>query len=233
MRMLRIVAILCAAVLACATPVGAQTPTARTLQLSFDADGRVNLAARNVTVREILAEWARQCGCRVVNAERLPGGPLALPLQFEHASQAAVLRSLLQPAAGYVLTPGRSTRNGPSRYDTIYILATSTPVAGAYVPTASTAVPTVPISTPGAPEDEIPPVVPAPPPQPNPTPQPGPRPAAPTPNLPGTSGTFVPIVPIGPGDTPQSSAPAPGSVTPAPGTNGPGMAAPSGPGGGR
>src|SRR5690349_605789 len=90
------------------TTASAQSAAPRKLQLSFDADRRVSLAAQNVTVAEILAEWARQCGCYVVNGNRLGGAPLAVPIQFERAGQADVLASLLRQAAGYVLTPSRS-----------------------------------------------------------------------------------------------------------------------------
>ena len=44
-----------------AVPAAAQAlPAGRQLQLAFDPDGLVTLRAHNVTVREILAEWARQ-----------------------------------------------------------------------------------------------------------------------------------------------------------------------------
>jgi hypothetical protein len=204
------------------TAAAAQTPALeRTLQLSFDADGNVNLAARNVTVREVLAEWARQCGCYIVNADRLPGGPMPMLIQFEHQPQGLVLESLLRQAAGYALTPQRAESRSISNFETIYILATSSPTQGAYIPPPSAPVMSMP--TPGSPDDEIPPVIPQ-------GPQGVPRPEFPPPgtmpgNLPvpssapaptsrpgGTPTTFVPIVPVG---TPQSSAPAPGSVTPA------------------
>ena len=175
----------------------AQTP-GRVLQLSFEAGGRVNLRAQNVTVRDILAEWARQCGCYLVNLEKLQGVPIAVPLLWEQAPQSTVLGSLLRQAAGYVLTPRRAASTGPSDYETIYILATSTPAASPYpvsVPTPMAA----PISTIGSPDNEIPPVSPPeasgqpaanvrPPGQPAQSPYPGS--GLPTPSV------FVPIVPI-------------------------------------
>ena len=125
MRTTALAIVLLAMAIGSADVAEAQTPPARTLQLTFDADQRVTLSATNVTVSEILAEWARRCGCYVVNANRLPGGPLAVPIQFQHATQAEVLASLLRPAAGYVLTPSRSAA-GVSTYETIYIIPTST-----------------------------------------------------------------------------------------------------------
>lgn len=140
------------------TPTEAQAPTARTLTLSFDEGGRVTLVAQNVAVRDILAEWARQCGCYIVNADRMPG-TLTMPVQFEQATQSDVLESLLRQAAGYVLTPKRAGSQGISNYETIFILATSNPVAGAYVPPPAAPVGPPPPTT-GSPDDEIPPVMP-------------------------------------------------------------------------
>ncbi len=69
-----------------ANPAHAQD--APRLELSFDAAGAVTLRAHRVTVRQILAEWARQCGCLVVNADKLTGGPLQVPVEFQHETQA-------------------------------------------------------------------------------------------------------------------------------------------------
>ena len=131
----------------------------RELSLAFHEDGTVDLLARNVTTREILAEWARQCQCHVVNAEQLTGGAMMQPVQFARAQQADVLQSLLRSAAGYVLTRQRAGAPGVSQYETIYILATSHPVTGAYVPPP--APPPMGIPTPGNPDDELAPVTPA------------------------------------------------------------------------
>lgn len=204
-------------------------PGARNLQLTFHADGTVSLAAANVTVREILAEWARQCGCYVVNGDKMTGGPLAVPVQFEKDSQKKVLESLLRQAAGYVLTPKREGSATISNYETVYILATSSPVGGAYVPPPPVAA-QVPLPTMGNPDEEIPAVLG--PPLPTNTVSGPPRPGMPT-NMPGTMsgqagrpgtpGAFVPIVPVT-GSAPQTpTSTMPGGVTPlppqAPGSN--------------
>lgn len=184
-------------------PATGQISTDRTLRLAFNADGSVNLAAQNVSVREILAEWARLCGCHVVNAERLTGGAIMLPLQFERASQSAVLQSLLRQAAGYVLTPRRAAAQSASHYETIFILPTSNPTAAAYVPPPASN--SVMVPTRGVPDDELPPVVPIP----NPT-------AVPPQNMPPAPGTSNPF-------GSRTSAP---SVY-APGTGSPGMSLPT------
>jgi hypothetical protein len=196
------------------TQATAQMSTERTLRLAFNIDGTVDLTAQNVSARDILAEWARLCGCHVVNAERLTGGAIMLPLQFERASQSAVLQSLLRQAAGYVLTPRRATSQSASNYETIFILPTSSPTTAAYVPPPASN--SVMVPTRGVPDDELPPVVPIP----NAT-------AAPPQNMPATSTasnpfgsrTSAPSVYAPGSGTPGMPSPtvgAPGSVTPAP-----------------
>jgi hypothetical protein len=190
----------------------------RELNLSFDQDGRVTLAAKNVAMREILAEWARQCGCYVVNGDKLTGPAVPFPLLYEHETQARVLESLLRQAAGYVLTPQRAGVTSRSNFETIYILAASSPVATSYTPPANTGIYSVPTS--GTPDDELPPVVPIPSvipraaPSAEPNRAPGsstPMSAAPASRTPGMVTTFVPIVPIG---AQPNNSPAPGSVSP-------------------
>jgi hypothetical protein len=92
------------------------------LQLTM-ANGRVTLVAKDVTVREILAEWARVGQTRIVNAEKLTGGPVTLELTDVPEAQA--LDAVLRSAAGYVMAPRLAGSPGPSRYDRIMILATS------------------------------------------------------------------------------------------------------------
>jgi hypothetical protein len=183
-----------------AAGLAAQTATPRKLELTFEADRRVTLSAQNVTVSEILAEWARRCGCYVVNASRLTGGPILVPVQFTQATQAEVLESLLRQAAGYVLTPSRSG-TGVSSYETIYVLATSIASATPSYSSAYGAPVAVPITTQGSPDDELPPVVPA-------------RAAEETPTSstarPGSAGVSVPLTTVTPfGSSPKPPAPAP------------------------
>ena len=52
--------------------VAAQAQGPRKLDVSFDK-GLVTIEAQNVTVREILLEWGRKGGSRIVNAEKLAG----------------------------------------------------------------------------------------------------------------------------------------------------------------
>jgi len=227
---LAVVLSLCGGAAANAQTFGPDSP--RALSLSFDQDGRVTLAAKGVSIREILAEWARQCGCYIVNGDKLTGATLPYPLLYERESQGRVLESLLRQTTGYVLTPQRAGVLSRSNFETIYILPTSTAIASSssFAP-ASVPAPAYPMPTPGGPDDELPPIVPMAAPgiprppvgAPAPPGEPGygansqaPASNVPSPRPPGTATTFVPIVPVGTSQsTPQTGSP--GAPTAAPG----------------
>lgn len=97
------------------------------------AGGFVTLTAVDAPLRQILAEWERVGGTRIVNAERVPGPPVTLQLQRVPEQQA--LAVLLRSAAGYLAAPRRSAAQGASQYESVMILATSTAPAAA--PTAA------------------------------------------------------------------------------------------------
>ncbi len=86
-------------------------------------DGQVTLVAHDVSVREILAEWARIGQTKIVNGDKLIGGPVTLEL--ENVPEAKALETVLRSAAGYVVAPRMNGINGPSHFDSIVILATS------------------------------------------------------------------------------------------------------------
>ena len=44
-------------------------------------NGRVTLKAKDATLRQIMQEWARVGQTKVVNAVRLPGGPLTMTMR--------------------------------------------------------------------------------------------------------------------------------------------------------
>lgn len=99
-------------------------------QLSLEIrDGLVTLQATNVPVRQVLAEWARVGGTRVVGGERVAGPPLTLSL--EGVAEAKALDIVLRGAAGYVAAARSVPDSGRSTYDRILVLATSTPPVGA------------------------------------------------------------------------------------------------------
>src|SRR5258705_1325692 len=66
-------------------------------------DGRVTIVAKEATVRQILTEWARVGQTKIVNVERIPGGPMTLELTNVPEQQALDL--LLRSVSGYMTAP--------------------------------------------------------------------------------------------------------------------------------
>jgi len=89
------------------------------------ADGRATVIARDVPIRQILEEWARVGNTKVVNAEKMVGGPLTLELVDMPEKDA--LDILLRSAAGYMAAPRPEQTPGASLYDRVIILASSRP----------------------------------------------------------------------------------------------------------
>lgn len=94
------------------------------VQLSV-RNGRVTIVATNATVRQILAEWARVGQTRIVNAERIPGGPINLQLTDVPEEQALDL--LLRGVSGYMAAPRPAAVGNLSRYDRILVMPTAAP----------------------------------------------------------------------------------------------------------
>lgn len=95
-------------------------------------DGRVTLNAAGATVREILAAWAKVGQTRIVNAERVSGGPVTLHLQDIPEEQA--LEIILRSVSGYLAAPRADAIANASRYDRIFVMPTSTPPRTAPAP---------------------------------------------------------------------------------------------------
>ena len=94
--------------------------------LSIQA-GLVSLDAQDVTVREILAEWARVGKTRIVNVERITGGPITL--KFTDVPEKQALDIVLRTIPGYVALPRATPVSDSSVYERILIMATTTVVA--------------------------------------------------------------------------------------------------------
>ena len=105
-----------------AAPVGAQQ-----LKVSFN-EGLVSVDATAVPVRQILNEWAKQGGTKVVGVERVTGAPLTIKLIDVPESKA--LEVILRNVAGYMAAP-RAAGTGASTYDRILVMATSSAPAPA------------------------------------------------------------------------------------------------------
>lgn len=92
------------------------------LQLTL-GDGKATLIAREVPLRQILAEWARIGKTNIVNADKLTGPPLTL--QLVDRPEREVLEILLRSASGYIAAAREVSLAGASQFDRVMILATS------------------------------------------------------------------------------------------------------------
>lgn len=92
-------------------------------------DGRVTLDARDASLQEILAEWTKVGGARILNGEKLLGDRVTL--QLADVPEMRALEIVLRSAAGFVAAPRAASNPGVSKYDRVMIMATSTPPATA------------------------------------------------------------------------------------------------------
>jgi hypothetical protein len=107
---------------------GPSSAAAQGVTLEFQ-DGKVRLNAQNVSVSQILAEWARRGRTTIVNGERVPGPPVTLELQDVPEQQA--LDTVLRSVSGYLVAARETAVSGASTFDRIYILPTSSRPTGA------------------------------------------------------------------------------------------------------
>src|SRR5258708_23054727 len=93
------------------------------VQLSIQ-NGRVSLKAKDATLRQIMQEYARVGQTKVVNVERIPGGPMNLELT--DVSEAEALDVLLRTVSGYIAAPRTVAAAGSaSKFDRILVMATA------------------------------------------------------------------------------------------------------------
>jgi hypothetical protein len=87
-------------------------------------NGRVTIVAKDATVRQILTEWARVGQTKIVNVERIPGGPQTIELT--NVSESEALQLLLRSISGYIAAP-RATPAGAhaSQFDRIVVMPTT------------------------------------------------------------------------------------------------------------
>jgi len=117
----------------------AAAPAFADVQLSIDG-GRVTISAKNATVAQILAEWSRVGHTKIVNAERIPGGPVTLELA--NVTEREALQVLLRSVSGYVAAPRAEMIANASQFDRIMVMPTSSPARPAAPGPAAPAVPT-------------------------------------------------------------------------------------------
>jgi hypothetical protein len=87
-------------------------------------DGLVTIVAKEATVRQILAEWARVGQTTIVNAERIAGGPQNIELSEVPEKQA--LDIILRSVNGYLAAPRATIDRNASRFDRVVVLPGTT-----------------------------------------------------------------------------------------------------------
>ena len=88
-------------------------------------DGRVSIVAKDATLQQILAEWARVGQTKIINGERVPGGPISL--QLNDVPEAQALDILLHSLSGYMAAPRAGAEGGVSRFDRVVVMPTVAP----------------------------------------------------------------------------------------------------------
>jgi hypothetical protein len=80
----------------------------------------VTLVAHDATVRQILAEWARVGNTRIVNLERVPGGPVSIELT--NVPEATALTIVLRSIGGFMAAPRAVADGRLSGFDRIVVM---------------------------------------------------------------------------------------------------------------
>jgi hypothetical protein len=112
------------------------------VRLTF-LNGRVTLVAHDAPLRDVLAEWERVGGTRVVNRDAAPG--VILTLDLADVPETRALAILLQQAAGYFASERIDPAETSSRFTRIVImpggerLAAVTPAAAGAQPPGTSA----------------------------------------------------------------------------------------------
>jgi hypothetical protein len=114
----------------------AGAPAFAEVQLTLQ-NGRVSIVAKDATVRQILAEWARVGHTQIVNVDKIPGAPMTLELT--NVPEAEALDVLLRAISGYMAAPRETVATNMSQFDRIVVMPT--PVAPRAPVSASAAPP--------------------------------------------------------------------------------------------
>jgi hypothetical protein len=93
---------------------------AQDLRLTIDA-GRVTLAARNVSVRQIMAEWERVGQTSIPNRERIPDAIVTLSLT--DVAESSALSTILRTGYGYLAVARPAPAANTSGYRAILLMA--------------------------------------------------------------------------------------------------------------
>lgn len=88
-------------------------------------DGLVTIVAKDVTIRQILAEWAKVGQTTIVNAERIAGGPIDT-FELTDVPEKQALDILLRSVNGYFVVPRPTLVPNAARFDRIVVLPATT-----------------------------------------------------------------------------------------------------------
>jgi hypothetical protein len=116
--------------------LGAASTAWADVQLTMQ-NGRVSIVAKDATIRQILTEWARVGHTKIVNVERIPGGPITIELN--NVTESHALEVLLRAMSGYIAAPRPVEVANLSRFDRIIVmptLASARPAVAAAPPPA-------------------------------------------------------------------------------------------------
>jgi hypothetical protein len=100
----------------------AVSPASAEVRLTI-VDGYVTIDARDATIRQILDEWARVGQTRIVNSDRVTGGPVTL--QLTRVPEGAALDILLRSVSGYMAAPRSAPVANASTFDRILVMPPS------------------------------------------------------------------------------------------------------------
>lgn len=100
------------------------------------SDGKISIDAQDVTIRQILAEWARLGKTQIVNLERVTSGPITL--KIENVPEKDALDIILRAVPGHMAVPRETYLPGASVYERILILASAATVTAAARPQTPT-----------------------------------------------------------------------------------------------
>lgn len=103
------------------------------------ADGRVTVTAKDATVGQILAEWARVGGVTVINLDRVPGG--AMTLELTNVTENDALDVLLRSVGGYIATEREMPDGTRSRFDRVIVMPQTSARATSSAPSPTVAAP--------------------------------------------------------------------------------------------
>ena len=117
--MFRTIGVLLGFSLLIGAPAAAQAPA---VSIQFQ-NGYVSLQARNAPLRTILNEWARTGRTTIINGDRVAGAPLTLELT--NVPEREALATLLRSVSGYIVGARQVASTGPSAFDRIMIVPTS------------------------------------------------------------------------------------------------------------